>query len=94
MLRMMGNKILKNGEQIGRVEGSRVYAKGDKKLGYFDRDDIFNMEGDKVAYVQGNYLYLKRDNDIKVSLDDVRENIEGGTIETIAKCAIYILIGI
>lgn len=91
---MMENKILKNSEQIGRIEGNRIYAKGEKKLGYFDRDDIFDMEGNKLAYVQGNYLYLKQDNDIKVSLDDVRKNIEGGTVETIAKCAIYILIGI
>lgn len=81
------------GNRLVELRGVVFTQKEKKKLGYFDRDDIFNIEGDKLAYVQGNYLYLKRDNDIKVSLDDVIKNIEGGTIDTIAKCAIYILIG-
>lgn len=94
MVEIVENEIRRSGDQIGRVESNRVYAKGNKKLRYFDKDEIFDVEGERRAYVRGNFLYFLESDSKKISFDKVKEVVKGGAISMIARCAMYVLMEI
>jgi hypothetical protein len=94
MLKIKGNDIYRSSEKVGYIEEHRILSHAGKKLGYFDGTHIYGNDGDKVGYISGNYLYSEGDGSSeRVSLDEVNENIVGGLLPQIGKCAVYMLIG-
>jgi hypothetical protein len=90
MIRMDGHDIWRDSSKIGWIDGIYLHAHDGTKLGYFQDRFIFDLNGKKVAYIQGDYLYSATGSD-KVSLDKISEQVTGGVIPDIAKCAIYTL---
>ncbi len=91
MIKIDGNTIWRDGSKIGWMEGNHVRAHDGTKMGYFEGNNIYNNNGNKVAYTQGNYLYSES-GDKKVPMEKISEQIVGGIVSDIAKCAIYILL--
>ena len=91
MLRIGGDDIYRDGSEVGCLSGTTLYDHSGSKLGYYEGDRIYNNEAYKIAYLEGGYLY---EGDRKISLDYVNESIKGGDFPEIAKCAIYLLIGV
>jgi hypothetical protein len=90
MIKIFDNKVWRDGEKIGWIEGSHVRDMGDKKLGYFENDFIYNMDGRKVAYLQENEL--KYENSMNaVPLERVNGMIEGN-FPMLMKCAVKVLL--
>lgn len=92
MLKIIGKDIWRAGEKVGWIEGDHVYAHDGRKLGYFDADHVYGADGRKLAYVQGDHLFSYGGNS-KVPLEGVSEEIEGGVLPEMGKCAIYVLLG-
>lgn len=92
MLKITGNDIWRSGEKIGWIEGNRIRARDGKKLGYFEGNFIYGEDGWKVAYVEGDHLFSDGGN-VKVPLEKISEEIEGGMLPETGKCAIYVLLG-
>ena len=94
MIKIEGHEIWRNGAKVGYIEGDKIRDHEGRKLGYFSESHVLNNEGRKIAYISGNYLCTESGTEVKVSLDKVNENIEGGLLTEIGKCAVYALIGI
>jgi hypothetical protein len=91
MLKISGNDILRGGEKIGWLESNDVFSDDGRKLGYFDKEHVFNAAGRKLAYIKGNHLYA---GSRVVPLDEMGENVAGGAVSTIGRCAVYVLLGV
>jgi hypothetical protein len=92
MIKIVGTEIWRGGQKIGWIEGHHVRAHDGKKLGYFEGDHVYNEEGHKLAYIEGDYL-ISYGSNIKVPLEKVSEEVEGGIGPGIDKCGIYVLFG-
>ncbi len=92
MIKIMGKDLWREGEKIGYVEGHHVYNHEGHRLGYFTDHHVWNMRDDKLAYVEDDHLYAE-EGDSKTSLEDVAQDVQGGVLPIIEKCAIYILLG-
>lgn len=93
MLKIVGNDVLRGGQKVGWLEGNDVRDHDNRKLGYFTGNDVWNIAGHKLAFIEGNYLDPEGSGLPKIPLDHVTESVTGGTISTIARCAVYLLIG-
>ncbi|MCL4405295.1 MAG: hypothetical protein M1361_00245 [Patescibacteria group bacterium] len=91
MIKIEGRDIWRDGSKVGWIEGDYVRASDGSRLGYFDSHYIYNSSGSKVAYVQGAYLCSNTE-DKKIPLDKVNEQVSGGMISDIARCAVYVLL--
>lgn len=94
MLKIIGNDILRSGQKVGYIEGSRIRSHEGKMLGYFSGSHVYNAEGHKVAYIEGDHLCPEDDRDTEIHLDKVNENVVGEVLPEICRCAIYCLIGV
>jgi hypothetical protein len=90
MIKIDGYTILRDGSKIGWIDGIYIHAHDGTKLGYFEDKYVYNLDGNKIAYILGDYLHAEEGNN-KIPLDKVSEQVTGGVISDIAKCAIYIL---
>ncbi|MDE2001794.1 MAG: hypothetical protein KGI60_04505 [Patescibacteria group bacterium] len=91
MIKVIGHDLWRGGQKIGWAEENHVFAHDGKKLGYFSENHVFDVTGRKLAYVEGDHLYA--DGSSRVSLETINENIVGGVLPEMAKCAIYVLLG-
>ena len=89
----MGNEIYRAGEKVGWVDGNHIRSHDNKILGYFDDKHVYDMERHTLAYTDGEYLYSEGSRSGKVELDKINEDIKGGVLMEMAKCAIYVLLG-
>lgn len=95
MLRITEKEIWRGGNKVGYIERDKyILSKSGKRLGYFDKRYVYNVEGTHLAYIDGNHMYLEDSGGDRVSLDKVNEEIIGGLLPMMGKCAIYILIGV
>ncbi len=92
MLKLVGNDIYRAGQKIGWVEGNHIKARDGKKLGYFESKFVYDSSGKKIAYIEEDYLVSEGGN-AKIHLEKISEEIVGGVIPEIGKCAIYVLLG-
>lgn len=92
MLKIVGRDIWRGGEKVGWIDGSHIRAHDDKKLGYFAGNFIYDRDGHKTAYIVGDHLF-SAGGSVSVPLDKVDEEIEGGVLPMIGKCAVYVLLG-
>ena len=94
MIKIVGNDIWRGGEKVGWVDGDYVRDRDGKKLGYFQDKYIYDMNAHKIAYVEEDFLISQGSgSEAKIRLDEIAENVEGGVLPEIAKCAIYVLLG-
>lgn len=92
MIKIEGNDIWRAGEKIGWVDGSHIRAHDGKRLGYFEGSHVYNILGQRVAYVDGDHLFSEGSNEGKIPLEKINEEIVGGVLPEIGKCAIYVLL--
>ncbi len=92
MLKIEGNDILRAGEKIGWVEGNHILAHDGKKLGYFEGNFVYNINAQKVAYIEGDFLVSQGSTSAKTRLEQIAEEVTGGVLPEIGKCAIYVLL--
>ncbi|GEM_PF-391898 len=92
MIKIEGNDILRGGEKIGWIEGNDVRAHDGKKLGYFEGNHVYNSLGERVAYINGDHLFSQGGSEMKMHLEKINEEIVGGVLPEIGKCAIYVLL--
>ncbi len=94
MVKLIGNYIWRGGEKVGWIDGNHVRDYEGKRLGYFQDKYVYNMDGRKIAYIEEDYLISEGSGtEAKVRLDQVAENVQGGVLPEIGKCAVYILLG-
>ena len=94
MIKILGNDLWRNGEKIGWIEGDHVRDRDGKKLGYFQDRFVYDMSGHKLAWIEEDYLVSQGSgSEAKLRLDQVAEEIEGGVMPELAKCAVYVLLG-
>jgi hypothetical protein len=91
MIKIEGNDIWRDGTKIGWIEGNHIHAHDGNKLGYFEDNHIYNASANKIAYIEGDYLH-SADGSKKIALEKISEQITGGIIPDVAKCAIYSLL--
>ncbi len=90
MIKIFDNKIWRDGEKIGWIEGTHIRDMSDKRLGYFENNFIYNMDGRKVAYIWENEL--KYENSMSpVELEHINAMIEGN-FPILTKCAVKVLL--
>ncbi len=94
MLKIRGNDIFRNAEKVGYFDNNDIKARDGRKLGYFDSKYVYAIDGRRLAWIEGNYLDSGSGSNTRVSLDKVNENIVGGLLPIMGKCAIFVLIGI
>jgi hypothetical protein len=93
MLEIYGEKIKRDGQEVGYIEGNYIYDHSYNKVGYVDGNYLHDMNGNKVAYIEGEYLYSYASRDNKTELDTVNATIKGGELSELMRCAVYQFIG-
>jgi len=89
MLKIVENKIYRDGEKIGWIEGYHFRAADNTKLGYYQGNDIWNESVRKIAYIQENLLMFANGN-TSIPSEKINEEIQG-TYPLIIKCAVHVL---
>jgi hypothetical protein len=92
MIKIVGNDIWRGGEKVGFIDGNYIRAHDSRKLGYFEDRFVYSEEGHKLAYVEGDHLFSEGGS-ATVPLERVNEEIVGGVLPEIGKCAVYVLLG-
>lgn len=91
MLKIIQEKIYRDGEKIGWIEGSHIRSEENgEKLGYLQNPFIYDMAGHKIAYIQENKLVFENGNP-SIDLEHINQEVEG-TQPLIVKCAVYVLL--
>jgi hypothetical protein len=94
MVKILGNDIWRGGEKIGWIDGDHIRDRDGKKLGYFEDKYVYNLDGRKIAYIEEDHLVsVGSGNEAKVDLDKVAEEVQGGVLSELGKCAVYVLLG-
>jgi len=89
-MKIFENKIWRNGEKIGWIDGDHIRTELDnRKLGYFENNFIYNELGHKVAYIYENELKFENGG-AAISLESINEEIEGA-VPLLEKCAVHVL---
>jgi hypothetical protein len=90
-MKIYDNKIWRNGQKIAWIDGDHIRTEADgRKLGYFENNFIYNMDGRKIAYIYENELRFENDAS-PVLLEKINEEIEG-TAPLLEKCAVHVLL--
>ncbi len=89
-MKIYDNKIWRDGQKIGWIDGSHIRTEPDgRRLGYFENDFVYNMDGHKLAYVLEDELRFEN-GAAPIRLEKVNEEIEG-TAPLLEKCAVHVL---
>jgi hypothetical protein len=88
-MKIIENKIWKDGQKIGRIDGPHVRDVSDNKLGYFENNIIYNEAAHKIAYIHEDELVFENGQP-SISLEHINTEIEG-TMPLLAKCAVHVL---
>jgi hypothetical protein len=90
-MKIFENKIWRDGQKIGWIDGNHIRTEPDsQKLGYFENNFIYNMEGRKVAYLYENELRFENGSSA-IPLEKINEEIEGA-VPLLEKCAVHVLL--
>ncbi len=93
MFTIRGNDILRGGQKIGWISGNDIFNCDGVKIGHFSKsaEDVFNKSGAKIGHIENNML--KRIDGPPIRIDDLRKKVHGGTISSIERAAIRLLLG-
>ena len=94
MVKLIGNDVWRSGEKIGWIEGSHIRDRDGKKLGYFEDKYVRDLDGHKIAFIEQDHLVSQGSgSEARIHLDRVAEEVQGGVLSEIGKCAVYVLLG-
>ncbi|MGB7957430.1 MAG: 4-fold beta flower protein [Minisyncoccia bacterium] len=94
MVKLIGNDVWRGSEKIGWIEGDYVRDRDGKKLGYFQDRFVYDMDAHKIAYIEGDYLVSEGSgSEARLNLEKVAEEVQGGVLSELGKCAVYVLLG-
>ena len=94
MIKIIGNDIWRSGQKIGWIDEHYVRDRDGKRLGYFRDRFVYDMNDHKIAYIEQDYLVSEGSgSEAKIRLEKMAEEIEGGVLPEIGKCAVYVLLG-
>ena len=90
-MKIYDNKIWRDGQKVGWIDDDHIRTEPDnRKLGYFENNFIYNMEGRKVAYIYENELRFENGSSA-IPLEKINEEIEGA-VPLLEKCAVHVLL--
>ena len=95
MIVINNNVIARGGVKIGFIENGRdLYDHEGNKRGYFIEVDkiVYDKNDKKVAYIQGDNLYVIGTNH-GLRLEDLTKNITGGLVSDTCRAAIMVFFG-
>lgn len=90
MIKIHGNDIYIDSTKIGIINGNRVYDRADKELGYFTSDSVYDVSGERLAHIEGNYIYSGNK---QMKLEDVIGIVEGVGLSNAARAAVSAFFG-
>ena len=89
-MKIFDNKVWKDGQKIAWIDGIYIRAEADgHKLGYFENNFIYNMDGHKLAYPYENELRFENGASA-IPIERINEEIEG-VAPLLEKCAVHVL---
>jgi len=84
---------MRDGEQVGWVDGSQVYDSVGRNIGYFEDEKVYSKKGDKLAYFKGDYVYFGDEE--KMNLEKLHEMVSGGgQASDLVRAAAWVLLEI
>lgn len=90
MITVQGDRLWRDGQEIGWVSSGEVFDRKGNRMGYFSNDAIYDSGYHKVAYIEdgtikgsGQNFYTK----------DSRKYVSGGNLSDAARGAVRILFG-
>jgi hypothetical protein len=90
MIEIIGNDIYRAGMKIGWLSEDRIYNHMGKLMGYFTTDTIYDVNGNRLAYIQGNYVDVGGK---QIDLEQILCNVVGAGLSNAARVAIAIFLG-
>ena len=94
MVKLIGNDVWRASEKIGWIEGNYVRDRDGKRLGYFQDQYVYDANARKIAFIEGDYLVSEGSgSEAKIRLNQIAEEVQGGVLSEIGKCAVYMLLG-
>ena len=92
MIQIFGNIIKRANVKIGWIDGAHIRDYAGKDIGYFNDHEIWNNSGKKIAFIEGEYVYLMGGTD-KIRIEENLKEVSGGTISDACRAAIRLLLG-
>ena len=92
MIKVEGNWFVRAGERIGYFDGNHLVDRSGHRIGSAYDNAVFDTEDHKLAYISGDYLCFTG-NTSKVRVEDIDEDIVGGSYTNIQKAAVRVLFG-
>lgn len=89
MIKIIDNKIFRDGEKIGWIEGQHLRDQSGNKVGYCQDNFIYNEGAHKVAYIHENELVLEN-GEPSVLIEKINEEVEGA-YSLLMKGAVWVL---
>jgi hypothetical protein len=92
MIQIYGNDLKRANIKIGWIDGVHIRDHTGKELGYFADNKVWNLSGTKIAFIEGEYIYLTGGTD-KIRIEDNMKEVTGGTVSDLCRAAIRLLLG-
>ena len=92
MIQIYGNIIKRDNVKIGWIDGAHIHDHTGKAVGYFGDNKVWNISGKKIAFIEGEYIYLEGSTD-KIRIEDNLKEVNGGVITDLCRAAIRLLLG-
>jgi hypothetical protein len=90
MIKIVDNKIWKDGEKVGWIDGHHVRAQDGTKLGYCQDNFVYNDAAHKLAYIHENELVMQN-GESSTPLEKINEEVEG-EYPILMKCTVWVLL--
>ncbi len=94
MIKIIDNDLWRNAQKIGWLERNRIFDENGREAGYYDesRHEIFDMSGGpRIAYLENNVIRAVDGRTLQ--LDDILEEVQGGSVSDLCRAAIRLLVG-
>jgi len=92
MIQIFDNVLKRNNVKIGWIDGSHIHDYTGKDLGYFGDNKIWDLSGKRIAFIEGEYIYLTGSSN-KIRLEDKLKDVIGGNVSDLCRVAITFFLG-
>ncbi len=82
---------MRHGGKIGWMERGRIFELGGQELGYVEKHSIYDASGKEIGWMKDGYLHGT--DGTKISLTIIHEEIQGGELTELERCAVRLLLG-
>ena len=90
MISVQGDKLLRDGQEIGWVSSGEIFDHKGNRVGYFSDDSIYDSSYHKLAYIEGDTIKGSGQN---LYTKDNKKHVSGGNLSDAARGAVRILFG-